>query len=98
MYYTSLDDPFIQKRLFEIPEAEQTYNKFHEASVLAEAQRAHYKSTTDEAVVLDAASAVSVNKVDNYNPRFQAVGRGRGKPQVQQQQQQQRQQQQQQVQ
>ena len=101
LYYTSLDDADIQKKLFEIPEGDQNYNKFYEAAILVESQRAHYKATANQAVVLDSASAVNVNKMDN--PKFSGSGgrgrgRGRWKPQQQLQQhpQQQRQQQQQQ--
>ena len=69
LYYTSLDDAFIQEKLFEIPEAEQSYVKFYEAAVLAEAQRAHYKSATVESNVLDSSSAVSIHKVENLYPK-----------------------------
>ena len=96
LYYHSLDDPDIQKKLFEIPEADQSYNKFYETAILIESQRAHYKATANQAVVLDSASAVNVNKMDNpkFNRSFgRGRGRGRWKPQQQSQQQPQQQQQ-----
>ena len=99
LYYTSLDDADIQKKLFEIPEGDQSYNKFYETAILVESQRAHYKATANQAVVLDSASAVNVNKIENskFNGsggRGRGRGRGRWKPQQQPQQQQQKQHQQ----
>ena len=63
--------------------------------IIEESQRAHYKATANQAVVLDSASAFNVNKMDN--PKFNGSGgRGRGrsrwKPQQPQQQPQQQQQ------
>ena len=37
IFYSSLDDDYLQKKLSDIPESEQTLQKFHETAILAEA-------------------------------------------------------------
>ena len=75
LFYHALGDAYLQQKLSEIPEAEQTLQKFHEIAQHAEAQRDAYREAVEKGNVLDAASNVSVNKFDNSQSR----GRGRGK-------------------
>ena len=64
LFYFSLDDHDIQKKLSDIPELEQTLLKFYETAILAESQRSHYQDTNEKASILDASSAISVNKFE----------------------------------
>ena len=64
LFYFSLDDHGLQKKLSDIPEDEQTLLKFYETAILAESQRSHYHETNEKAGLLDSSSAVSVNKFE----------------------------------
>ena len=60
LFYFSLDDSYLQKKLSDISESDQTLLKFYETAILAEAQRLHYQETNEKAGILDSSSAVSV--------------------------------------
>ena len=88
LFYFSLDDSYLQKKLSDISESDQTLLKFYETAILAEAQRLHYQETKEKAGILDSSSSVSVvNKFEggnnsefksgHYNSNFRR-GRGRG--------------------
>ena len=60
LFYFSLDDSYLQKKLSDISESDQTLLKFYETAISAEAQRLHYQETNEKAGILDSSSAVSV--------------------------------------
>ena len=73
--YLGVEDPELQKAMSEIPEEEQTLQKFYEASCAAESRIKHFKDTQSRGHALDNNSTASLAKSDI---RF-SKGRGRGK-------------------
>ena len=71
LFYFSLDDHGLQKKLSDIPEAEQTLLKFYETAILAESQRSHYREANEKGGILDASSGISVNKFDGKATTWQ---------------------------
>ena len=79
LYYHALDDRYLEQKLSDIKESDQTLQAFHHESIRAEAQREHYQSVTATSNVLDSSNSVSVNKFENStaNKKWQH-SRGRG--------------------
>ena len=85
LYYHALDDRYLEQKLSDIKESDQTLQAFHHESIRAEAQREHYQSVTATSNVLDSSNNVSVNKFENYtanknwqHPRSRGSDRGAG--------------------
>ena len=74
LFYHALDDTYLQQKIADIPEAEQTLKAFNEAAQKAESQRHQYRDAAEKSNVLDAASNVSINKCDPS--QNQSAGRG----------------------
>ena len=64
LFYFSLDDNGLQKKLSDIPESEQTLLKLYETAILAESQCVHYQEANEKSSILDASSSISVSKFD----------------------------------
>ena len=76
IFYHALDDPYLQKELSNIPESEQTLDKFLEEAIMAESRRHHYRDASEKGNVLDATNNIHVNKTE-YSPSLPTRGRGR---------------------
>ena len=74
LFYHALDDTYLQQKIADIPEVEQTLKAFNEAAQKAESQRHAYRDAAEKSNVLDAASNVSINKFDHS--QTQPTGRG----------------------
>ena len=93
-FYFALDDQYIQKKLSDIPESEQTLLKFHEEAIKAESQRLHFQQANEKGGILEGSGSISVNKFEGTTSRkWSPKGRRKFEPQKQQQQQQPQQQQ-----
>ena len=86
LFYHALDDTYLQQKIADIPEFEQTLKAFNEAAQKAESQRHAYRDAAEKSNVLDAASNVSINKFDHNQTqptgrggRYKSRGRGRGR-------------------
>ena len=63
LFYYSLNDPFIQKELCDL-EGPQTFKSYFDAAILAEKKRKSFTEIGTSSANLDAASGVSICKVD----------------------------------
>ena len=61
-FYLSLDDSYLQKELSNIPEKDQSLQKFYTEAVSAESRRLHYQDTIAVSNSSDSSTGVSVNK------------------------------------
>ena len=77
-FYHSLEDPYLQKELSNIPENEQKLSKFHQEAMNAESRRLHYQDTLEKGNILDASSNVTISKFVNSGKRGRGGGRGGG--------------------
>ena len=75
IFYHALDDPYLQKELSNIPESEQTLDRFLEEAILAESRRHHYRDASEKGNVLDVTNNINVNKTE-YSTSLPVRGRG----------------------
>ena len=85
LFWHALDDTYLQQKIADMPEVEQTLKSFNEAAQKAESQRHAYRDAAEKSNVLDAASNVNINKFDHSQTqptgrggRYKSRGRGRG--------------------